>query len=69
MVGERYYSGNVQHRAYLAVRISTPEIIKGQIDAIFTDIEVSAVKIGMVSQIPTIHAIADKLEQHSLRML
>ena len=38
-----------------------PEIIKGQIDAIFTDIEVSAVKIGMVSQIPTIHAIADKL--------
>ena len=41
-----------------------PEIIKGQIDAIFTDIEVSAVKIGMVSQIPTIHAIADKLEQY-----
>lgn len=41
-----------------------PEIIKGQIDAIFTDIEVSAVKIGMVSQIATIHAIADKLEQY-----
>lgn len=40
------------------------EIIKGQMDAIFTDIEVSAVKIGMVSQIPTIHAIADKLEQY-----
>lgn len=41
-----------------------PEIIKGQIDAIFTDIPVSAVKIGMVSQIATIHAIADKLEQY-----
>ncbi len=41
-----------------------PEIIRGQIDAIFTDIEVSAVKIGMVSQIETIHAIADKLERY-----
>lgn len=41
-----------------------PEIIRGQIDAIFTDIKVSAVKIGMVSQIETIHAIADKLEQY-----
>ena len=41
-----------------------PDIIRGQIDAIFTDIVVSAVKIGMVSQIPTIHAIADKLEQY-----
>lgn len=42
----------------------SPEIIKGQMDAIFTDIAVSAVKIGMVSQIPTIYAIADKLEQY-----
>ena len=36
------------------------KIIKGQIDAIFTDIEVDAVKIGMVSQISTIKAIAEK---------
>lgn len=42
----------------------SPAIIQGQIDAIFTDIEVSAVKIGMVSQIETIHAIADKLEEY-----
>lgn len=42
----------------------SPDIIRGQIDAIFTDIHVSAVKIGMVSQIETIHAIADKLEQY-----
>lgn len=41
-----------------------PEIIRGQIDAIFTDIPVSAVKIGMVSQIETINVIADKLEQY-----
>ena len=45
----------------------TPDIIKGQIDAIFTDINVSAVKVGMVSQIETIHAIADKLEQYQAK--
>ncbi len=44
-----------------------PEIIKGQIDAIFTDIEVSAVKIGMVSRIETINAIVEKLEQYQPR--
>lgn len=41
-----------------------PDIIAAQIDAIFDDIEVSGVKIGMVSQIKTIHTIADKLEQY-----
>ncbi len=44
----------------------TPEIIKKQIDAIFTDIEVSAVKIGMVSKIETIKAIAEKLKQYKV---
>ncbi|MBU3112168.1 bifunctional hydroxymethylpyrimidine kinase/phosphomethylpyrimidine kinase [Clostridium lacusfryxellense] len=38
------------------------DIIKAQIDAIFTDINVDAVKIGMVSQITTINAISEKLE-------
>jgi phosphomethylpyrimidine kinase len=43
----------------------SPEIISGQIDAIFTDIfDVSAVKIGMVSKIETINAIADKLMEY-----
>lgn len=41
-----------------------PDIIKKQIDAIFTDIPVNALKIGMVSQIETIYAIADKLEEY-----
>lgn len=41
-----------------------PEIVAGQIDAIFTDIPVDAVKIGMVSNISTINVIADKLEQY-----
>ena len=42
-----------------------PDIIAGQIDAIFTDIDhVDAVKVGMVSKIETINVIADKLEQY-----
>lgn len=43
-----------------------PEIIAGQIDAIFTDItDVDAVKVGMVSKTETINVIADKLSQYS----
>lgn len=40
------------------------EIIKGQIDAIFQDIEVDGVKIGMVSKIETIEAISDKMKEY-----
>lgn len=47
-----------------AVQDIDEDIIKSQIDAIFTDIEVDAVKIGMVSKISTINAIAEKLEQY-----
>ena len=45
-----------------AVQDLEEEIIKAQIDAIFTDIAVDAVKIGMVSSISTIDAISEKLE-------
>ena len=48
-----------------AVQDIDPTIIKAQIDAIFTDIEVDAVKIGMVSQIATIEAISEKLQQYA----
>ncbi len=41
------------------------DMIQKQIDAIFDDIEVHALKIGMVSQIDTIKAIAKKLKQYS----
>ena len=43
----------------------SPEIIGKQIDAIFQDIEVDALKIGMVSQIASIEIICKKLEQYS----
>ena len=39
----------------------TPEIIDGQINAIFKDIRVDAVKIGMVSKIESIKAISKAL--------
>ncbi len=50
-----------------AVQDITPEVIVQQIDAIFDDIQVDAVKIGMVSQIPTINVIADKIEQYQVK--
>lgn len=48
-----------------AVQDIDEAIIKAQIDAIFTDINVDAVKIGMVSQINTIEAISEKLQQYN----
>jgi hydroxymethylpyrimidine/phosphomethylpyrimidine kinase len=42
----------------------TPQLIGSQIDAVFEDITVDAVKIGMVSVPETIRVIADKLHQY-----
>lgn len=41
----------------------TPEIIEKQIDVIFDDIEVDAIKIGMVSKIESIEAISKALKR------
>lgn len=46
----------------IAVQDISEAIIGAQIDAIFEDIQVDAVKIGMVSQIDTIKIIAKKLK-------
>jgi hydroxymethylpyrimidine/phosphomethylpyrimidine kinase len=43
------------------VQEMTPDIVKGQILRLFEDIEIHAVKIGMVSSISLIRAIADAL--------
>ena len=40
----------------------TPEFLRSQIDAVFTDIRPDAVKIGMVSSSGLIHAISDALK-------
>lgn len=47
-----------------AVQEIMPEVIAAQMDAIFDDIEVDAVKIGMVSNVKAIEVIAAKLCQY-----
>ena len=47
----------------------TPDFLAQQLDCVFTDIFPDAVKTGMVSSIPLIHVIADKLEQYGARNL
>lgn len=47
-----------------AIQDISLEVIEKQIDAIFTDFDVSAVKIGMTSKIETIDLIAKKLKQY-----
>lgn len=42
----------------------TPDMIEKQIDAVFEDIEVDAVKIGMLSQPACMMAVAKKLRQY-----
>ncbi|MEG2018204.1 MAG: bifunctional hydroxymethylpyrimidine kinase/phosphomethylpyrimidine kinase [Clostridium sp.] len=54
---------NTQEVSY--VEDISPEMIGNQIDSIFTDIEVDAIKIGMVSQIPSIEIISKKLREYS----
>jgi len=41
-----------------------PEFVSEQIDAVFSDLAVGAVKIGMLSQAPVISAVADGLVRH-----
>ena len=50
-----------------AIQESTPEFLKQQLDAVFSDIFPDAVKIGMVSSSQLIQAIADRLKFHNAR--
>ncbi|MDR1944469.1 MAG: bifunctional hydroxymethylpyrimidine kinase/phosphomethylpyrimidine kinase [Synergistaceae bacterium] len=42
----------------------SPEVIDGQIDAVFEDIEVDAVKVGMLSCERTMRTVAEKLKEY-----
>jgi len=53
----------------LAVQDISPEIIQKQIEAIFEDISVDAVKIGMVSKTETIKTIAGTLSKYQVKNL
>ncbi|MBM3526990.1 MAG: bifunctional hydroxymethylpyrimidine kinase/phosphomethylpyrimidine kinase [Alphaproteobacteria bacterium] len=41
-----------------------PEFVAAQIDAVFSDLKVGAVKIGMLSRAETIEAVANGLDRH-----
>lgn len=48
----------------ISVEDISPQIIKDQIDAVFEDIEVNAVKVGMLSSPECMEAVAEKLNQY-----
>ena len=50
-----------------SIQESTPDFLAEQLDCVFTDIFPDAVKTGMVSSIPLIEVIADKLTQYKAR--
>ncbi len=50
-----------------AVQEIDPDIIAAQIDAVFSDIRVDAVKVGMVSNADIIRVIRDKLMEYKAR--
>lgn len=50
-----------------AIHDAPPDFVAAQIDAVMEDLEVRAVKIGMVSRAGSIEAIADALVRHGAR--
>ncbi|MGW0997791.1 bifunctional hydroxymethylpyrimidine kinase/phosphomethylpyrimidine kinase [Streptomyces sp. NPDC002523] len=47
-----------------SVRLLPPEFLAEQIDTLFEDVRVDSVKVGMVGDAATIHAVADGLRRH-----
>jgi hydroxymethylpyrimidine/phosphomethylpyrimidine kinase len=50
-----------------AIHDAPPEFVTAQIDAVFSDLDVKAVKIGMLSRTATIEAVAGGIDRHSMR--
>ena len=48
-----------------AIQNIDPEVVEAQIDAVFQDIRVDGVKVGMVSNSALIRAIAKKMQQYA----
>lgn len=51
-------------QAVHAVQGTTPAMIRAQMDALFEDFAIHALKIGMLGDAATIHAVADGLQRH-----
>jgi hydroxymethylpyrimidine/phosphomethylpyrimidine kinase len=54
-------------RGVTGIHLVPPDFVTAQMDAVFSDLEVKAVKIGMVAQLATIGAIVAGLERWSPR--
>ena len=50
-----------------AIQDTTPDFIADQIDAVFEDLDIAAVKIGMLSRPEVIDAVASGLQRHGAR--
>ena len=50
-------------RAVTAVEALSPALITAQIDAVFDDLPVNAVKVGMLASVPVIEAVAEALDR------
>src|SRR5689334_17784826 len=50
-----------------AIHDVPPDFVAAQIDAVFDDLDVGAVKIGMLSRAETIQLVADRLRRHRAR--
>ena len=48
----------------ISVENVSPDVIADQIDAVFEDIEVNAVKVGMLNNIESMNVIAEKLNKY-----
>jgi hydroxymethylpyrimidine/phosphomethylpyrimidine kinase len=51
-------------RGVFAIHVPPPNVVAGQIDAIFDDIDVAAVKIGMLASGEIVKTVADRLAVH-----
>ncbi|MCC7346979.1 MAG: bifunctional hydroxymethylpyrimidine kinase/phosphomethylpyrimidine kinase [Variibacter sp.] len=54
-------------RGVSAIHDVPPDFVAAQMDAVFSDLKVSAVKIGMLSRPATIEAVATGLDRHHAR--
>jgi hydroxymethylpyrimidine/phosphomethylpyrimidine kinase len=54
-------------KAVTAIHDVPPEFVTAQLDAVFADIEIAAVKIGMLSNSRVIEAVAAGLDRHRAR--
>ena len=52
-------------RGVTGIHLVPAEFLRAQIDAVFSDLDIGAVKIGMVAQLPSIEAIVEALKRWS----